>query len=476
MTDFRVLRLSTILLLLAAVAPVSSLDAQFINPANGHGYYHDPVSANIAAARSLASFVGGHLVTVNDVAEQQWLTSTFASVSFCWIGLSDEIQEGVYLWDSGEPVTYLNWAPGEPSDGSGIRDYVRMANADLWSTAPGSIIVSSLIEVTQPLSLAISGFLCEPSGFDVQLSWQNGELYDSVEVYRDGGLLTSLPAQAESYLDTDPEPFPSGSESYFVVGRVGGVPSFPMRCTTSVLNPAYQLRMSDAQLVEGEPGQISSLLTNQDPSENADVQGFSYGACHDPALLEIFELVEGDAVLNQSQPPFFWNPQIFPDGYTIGAVFSQFEMLPEGTDQELLVATYQPLVAAPFVTSIDYCNTLSVPPVEIVVVHFGGSHLPVVSSGIVESVENGFVRGDCNGDGMLNLADASFTGVYLFAQLGVVPVCVAACDGNSDGVTDVADFVYGVSYLFSGGPPPAPPFPDCGPDPLAVSSCGTACP
>ncbi|MBI5418442.1 PEP-CTERM sorting domain-containing protein [Candidatus Poribacteria bacterium] len=57
---------------------------------------------------------GGHLVTINDSAEQAWLTANFGGMP--WIGINDIKTEGSFEWVSGEPVTYTNWYPGEPND------------------------------------------------------------------------------------------------------------------------------------------------------------------------------------------------------------------------------------------------------------------------------------------------------------------------------------------------------------------------
>lgn len=77
-----------------------------------------------------------------------------------------------------------------------------------------------------------------------------------------------------------------------------------------------------------------------------------------------------------------------------------------------------------------------------------------------------FVRGDCNGDGEVggSVTDAVFLLLYLFTG-GRAPPCLAACDVNADGqVTgQVTDAVYYLTFSFLGGPPPAGPFPECGP-------------
>ena len=76
-----------------------------------------------------------------------------------------------------------------------------------------------------------------------------------------------------------------------------------------------------------------------------------------------------------------------------------------------------------------------------------------------------FQRGDCNADGSFNIADAIYTLALLFSG-GPAGSCDDACDANDDGSINIADAIYALASLFSGGPPPALPGPDaCGPDP-----------
>ena len=46
-------------------------------------------------------------------------------------------------------------------------------------------------------------------------------------------------------------------------------------------------------------------------------------------------------------------------------------------------------------------------------------------------------------------------------------VCPDAADTTDDGQIDISDAIALFSYQFSGGAPPAAPFPDCGEDPTA---------
>ncbi len=80
-----------------------------------------------------------------------------------------------------------------------------------------------------------------------------------------------------------------------------------------------------------------------------------------------------------------------------------------------------------------------------------------------------FIRGDCNSDLSTGVGDAIFMLNALFVPGGPVPPCGDACDAQDDGLFDLSDAVYLLTFLFQGGPPPPPPFPGCGCDP---TECG----
>lgn len=90
----------------------------------------------IAAERS-ARRLGGHLVTINDAAENRFLTNRFEPIAFdprgLWIGLNDLRKNGTWEWSSGERASFRNWVPagtpgyprGEPTNGRG-ENYVHI--------------------------------------------------------------------------------------------------------------------------------------------------------------------------------------------------------------------------------------------------------------------------------------------------------------------------------------------------------------
>jgi hypothetical protein len=84
----------------------------------GHYYALTSAVQDWHTAESEAIALGGHLVSINDQDEQEFLEETFLrnpETSF-WIGLTDQVEEGQWEWTNGEPLDYQNWANGEPNN------------------------------------------------------------------------------------------------------------------------------------------------------------------------------------------------------------------------------------------------------------------------------------------------------------------------------------------------------------------------
>ena len=132
------------------IASASLQDVWVVRPENGHAYKRIQC-ADWEDGQAQAAAEGGYLVTINDEAEQRWLQTVLGGQP-SWIGLNDIAQEGQWVWDNGEPLTYTNWGLQEPSDTSiGEEDYVILGPSGEWqdfSSGHGgiSLVRTALIE------------------------------------------------------------------------------------------------------------------------------------------------------------------------------------------------------------------------------------------------------------------------------------------------------------------------------------------
>ena len=134
-------------------------------------------------------------------------------------------------------------------------------------------------------------------------------------------------------------------------------------------------------------GGSASLSLTMDNS-GQEIQGWSFGACSDPAVLAVNAANSGadTETSKNGGPPDFNQIGIFAEGATQGVVlcFTGCAVIADVSGFEMLTVDYQGLSEAS--TSIDFCNALGSPPVETVVVVNGGSIPPTQNSGAVEVV------------------------------------------------------------------------------------------
>jgi hypothetical protein len=79
--------------------------------------------------------------------------------------------------------------------------------------------------------------------------------------------------------------------------------------------------------------------------------------------------------------------------------------------------------------------------------------LPADTLLTVYETSGGYVKGDANGDGAVDISDAVYLIQYIFAG-GPAPNPLLAGDANCDGAVDISDAVYLIQYIFAGGPAP----------------------
>jgi hypothetical protein len=101
---------------------------------NGHSYYRSTGSMTWTDARQACINMGGHLVTSTSLAENNFLFNLWPNG---WIGLTDEVTEGVWKWVTGEPYSWSYWNNGEPNN-AGNEDYIQFVGGGRWNDLPNS--------------------------------------------------------------------------------------------------------------------------------------------------------------------------------------------------------------------------------------------------------------------------------------------------------------------------------------------------
>lgn len=148
------------LVLAAALFPRSASGdtGPIVNPNNGHFYYVAEGMMTSAQAEAWAVSRGGHLVAINNAAEDAWIHSYLGlSTGYYWLGGSDATVEGSFAWITGEPFSYQNFLVGEPDDdvgSGGGGDYLALSVADwAWLDTNGNFtgfVTGAIAERSSP--------------------------------------------------------------------------------------------------------------------------------------------------------------------------------------------------------------------------------------------------------------------------------------------------------------------------------------
>lgn len=233
------------------------------------------------------------------------------------------------------------------------------------------------------------------------------------------------------------------------------------------LDDRYILRVAQEMGTPGAQTTVSVFYDAQTGSTGEapiGIQGWSYGICHDEPELAVISVVDGavTASLNPDFNVIDENPPFDQPGFSVSVVIDIFrgQTLPPGVDQELTLVTYEVAAGASGVLPLVFCNTLGNPPVEAFVVSEGAALIPLQVSGSIDLNPPGpqFVRGECNNDGVFDIADVLFLLNYLLSQPGgpAALACTDACDANNDGSLNSADAIACLSALFGASPIPLP--------------------
>jgi hypothetical protein len=287
-----------------------------MNPANGHQYYA-VIGSSWTDAEAMAQFHGGHLVTINDDAENRWVWETFAPLvgGPLWIGLSDAAQEGTFVWASGEPATYFNWwcrsaTDCEPNNLNGVEDYVEMNNYvwnDNVNTAGFVGIVEVAVDKTAPVTTDDSPSAWQKTDFTVTLTCTDtgGSSCKETKYSIDGGTLqvgNSIIISTEGdhlieYYSVDgagnqestkstraklDKTLPIISFSGLATVNLASVANVIVAVTDSISGVAYQSAPDGANTLDTSTvGTKPFMVTAQDIAGNEAISTYTYNVIYD---------------------------------------------------------------------------------------------------------------------------------------------------------------------------------------------------
>ncbi|XP_033949243.1 asialoglycoprotein receptor 1-like isoform X2 [Pseudochaenichthys georgianus] len=85
-------------------------------------YFVSLVSKNWTLSRQECIEEGADLVVIDSLEEQAFLNMLMHKGQNVWIGLTDSLQEGTWMWVDGSNVTTKFWQPGQPNSYNGNQD------------------------------------------------------------------------------------------------------------------------------------------------------------------------------------------------------------------------------------------------------------------------------------------------------------------------------------------------------------------
>ncbi len=329
--------------------------------------------------------------------------------------------------------------------------------------------VGSLVDA--PINMS-----CAQSASGVDLQWQNPIDYDEIIVERDGLPISVVAGDTTSFSEPGVAP---GVYQYGVRGVVAGDASIAETCSVLVID--VTVSVDDDVAIAGQASFPMTLFT----SSSASMEAYNLSISFPGDLLDVIDVTtvgtEAGAIgteqvlvdVGDSATDSYITAEVIFDA---GPPFAGQE-LPPGDDRSILVLDFS-VAASGFVDGdtreLDFVDGLGPSQVSNQIIIDGQSISPARDGAVITFLEQPiFLRGDCNGDDSVNLADVIFGLTYLFAG-GVPPQCMKACDTDDTGNVNLTDEIYFLNTLFVPGSPPIPPptgtaAPDPTPDSLPCS-------
>ncbi len=380
-------------------------------------------------------------------------------------------QSGSILWSletgaSFSPGAALSSQPGasSPSVVVDSLDYAHvsyLAGGEVWMTndVPAPVAEFSVSGASGVLPVEIS-LVNSSSGVIQFYDWDFGD-----------GTTSSQQNPQKTYFE------PGVFDIALTVRGPGGEDTFTISNAANTQTPPNVLEIADIVAFSGQPVSQPLLASHPDP-----LHGFQCAIRYDELVTPFTEVnFTGTGVA--SLLPEFVIANIFPSGAESNLIIAViFDYAPPfdgrtlnpGIKQTIANLIYTVPFGLPFGTSgaIEFIDGLGTPPItnrfSTVFAESVAPYLLAGSCTIDAQPQFIFTRGDANYNLSVDIADAIFMLGFLFSG-GPAPVCPDSADANDDGSLNIGDSIYILGFLFANGATLPYPFPGLGIDPSADS-------
>lgn len=100
-------------------------------------YFINPQFMSGPQAQAYAQTFGANLISVQSATENADLLQALSNQGYAgqviWIGFTDAALESTFVWYDSAPVTYSNWAPGEPNNSGGNENCTQIYPDGTWN-------------------------------------------------------------------------------------------------------------------------------------------------------------------------------------------------------------------------------------------------------------------------------------------------------------------------------------------------------
>ncbi|MBI3136138.1 MAG: HYR domain-containing protein [Bacteroidetes bacterium] len=147
----------------------------YLGSFNGHHYVLSAVDADWNSANTIATGLGGQLVSINSLAENLFLNSVLVSGGAWTGGFQNPSNPGYsepnggWEWQDGNPLTFTNWNIGEPNNGGiGNEQYIQfLSGGGAWNDYNGTFPLPYITEFSCPVMVVQTAGLVSGSNFPV---------------------------------------------------------------------------------------------------------------------------------------------------------------------------------------------------------------------------------------------------------------------------------------------------------------------